>query len=93
MKLTVSTLKCQNLVVAQSARASKGGKRPYHHGNLREALIETSLKVMPENGVKARTLREIGNRLGVSGLAPYGPFADKAKLLPAYSEIGLRHFA
>jgi AcrR family transcriptional regulator len=67
-------------------------RRPYHYGNLREALIETSLKLITEEGVKALTLREIGSRLGVSRMAPYRHFADKAALLAAIGEIGFNRF-
>src|ERR1700719_1041429 len=69
---------------------SRGG---YHHGNLRAALIETGLKLIEEKGVKALTLREIGSRAGVSRMAAYRHFADKADLLGAISEAGFSQFA
>jgi AcrR family transcriptional regulator len=68
-------------------------KRPYHHRNLREALINVSLELIAENGVRALTLREVGARLGVSRMAPYRHFADKAALLAAISAVGFRKFA
>ena len=67
-------------------------KRAYHFGNLREALIQTSLEVIADSGLKALTLREIGVRLGVSRMAPYRHFTDKAALLEEISEIGFTRF-
>jgi AcrR family transcriptional regulator len=67
--------------------------RGYHHGNLRRALIETGLKLIQQKGVRALTLREIGNRIGVSRMAPYRHFADKAALLAAIREEGFTVFA
>ena len=68
-------------------------KRSYHHGNLRELIINESLALIAENGVRALTLREIGARLGVSRMAPYRHFADKAALLAVISASGFRQFA
>ena len=87
--LTVSTLICNRRSVSKSAAATK---RPYHFGNLREALIQTSLELIRESGVAALTLREIGSRLGVSRMAAYRHFTDKAALLAAISEIGFTRF-
>jgi AcrR family transcriptional regulator len=68
-------------------------ERPYHHGNLRDALIEAGLQLIEEKGIKGLTLREIGAAIGVSRMAPYRHFADKAALLAAISEAGFVQFA
>jgi AcrR family transcriptional regulator len=68
-------------------------KRPYHHGNLREALIRSGLKLIEDQGVRALTLREIGARTGVSRTAAYRHFADKDDLLAAIREAGFGLFA
>jgi AcrR family transcriptional regulator len=68
-------------------------KRPYHHGNLREALIRSGLKLIEDQGVRALTLREIGARTGVSRTAAYRHFADKDDLLSAIREAGFGLFA
>jgi AcrR family transcriptional regulator len=68
-------------------------KRPYHHGNLRDGLIEASLQLIEKKGIKGLTLREIGAALGVSRMAAYRHFADKAALLAAISEAGFEQFA
>jgi AcrR family transcriptional regulator len=70
----------------------KKRKPAYHHGNLRAAIIECSLDLIQEKGIRALTLREIGNRLGVSRSAAYRHFADKAALLAAISEAGFVEF-
>lgn len=79
--LTLSTLSCENSFVGS-----------YHHGNLRAALIATSLKLIEEKGVRALTLREIGTCAGVSRTAAYRHFTNKADLLGAISEAGFKEF-
>ena len=64
----------------------------YHHGNLREVLVETGLKVIEKHGVAALTLREIGAQAGVSRTAAYRHFASKEDLLCAISEAGFALF-
>ncbi len=68
-------------------------KKSYHHGNLRSVLIEAGLELIAEKGVRALTLREIGARVGVSRMAAYRHFNDKAKLLSAIRAAGFEKFA
>jgi AcrR family transcriptional regulator len=68
-------------------------KRAYHHGNLRQALIDIGLKIVAEKGVRALTLRELGTRAGVSRMAAYRHFANKHDLVFAISEAGFEQFA
>jgi AcrR family transcriptional regulator len=75
------------------AKKAPRKSRVYHHGNLRAALIEAGLKLIEEKGAAALTLREIGRRVGVSRMAAYRHFADKADLLGAISEGGFSKFA
>jgi AcrR family transcriptional regulator len=60
-------------------------KRPdsYHHGNLRQALLDAARVLINEAGVEALTLREVARRAGVTTGAPYHHFADKAELIAA----------
>jgi AcrR family transcriptional regulator len=62
---------------------------PYHHGDLRRALIETALAMVTEEGAWNFTLREVARRAGVSHAAPYNHFADKSELL---AEVGVLGF-
>lgn len=55
----------------------------YHHGNLRQALIDAARELAAEVGVDAFTLREVARRAGVSHAAPYHHFPDKAGLVRA----------
>ena len=65
-------------------------RRPYHHGNLREALLEGAVRVIAEAGPAAFTLREVARRAGVSHNAPYRHFRDKDALLAAVAAQGFR---
>jgi AcrR family transcriptional regulator len=56
-------------------------ERPYHHGNLKEALLNAALALISEVGPQAFTLREVARRAGVSHNAPYRHFRDKDELL------------
>jgi AcrR family transcriptional regulator len=87
--LTLSTLFCHNFSVTAPAAAKP---RKYHHGNLRETLIEAGLALIAEKGVRALTLREIGARAGVSRMAAYRHFKNKEELLFAIGEAGFKRF-
>ena len=54
---------------------------PYHHGNLREALVEAAVDVVREGGPEALALRELARRVGVSHNAAYRHFADREALV------------
>jgi AcrR family transcriptional regulator len=74
-------------------RTAKKPAGQYHHGNLQTALIDAGLRLIEKKGVRALTLREIGARVGVSRMAAYRHFADKADLLAAIREAGFAQFA
>jgi AcrR family transcriptional regulator len=89
--LTVSTSTGRMAFMARSARvAAIRPARPYHHGNLRRALIDEALATIRAQGVEGLTLREIGARVGVSRTALYRHFADKRALLAAVATEGFR---
>jgi AcrR family transcriptional regulator len=68
-------------------------KRPYHHGNLRPALLEAALQEIAEHGPEAVSLRELARRAGVSHAAPAHHFGDKAGLLTAIAAEGFSRLA
>ena len=58
-------------------------KRPYHHGDLRRAVVQEALDIARSGGADAISMRELGRRLGVSPSAIYRHFADRDALLAA----------
>ena len=58
-------------------------KEHYHHGNLKNELIETSIRIISESGFDALSLRRVSALCGVSHNAVYRHFADKAQLIEA----------
>jgi AcrR family transcriptional regulator len=64
----------------------------YHHGALRDALIDAAAEVAAQRGGAGLSLREVARRAGVSQAAPYHHFADKSALLAAVAEQGFRAF-
>ncbi len=73
-----------------STRGARKPRRPYHHGNLRRALLDEALATIRAEGVDGLTLRAIGARVGVSRTALYRHFADKRALLTAVAIEGFR---
>jgi AcrR family transcriptional regulator len=63
---------------------------PYHHGDLRRALIDAALTMLREEGAWSFTLREVARRAGVSHTAPYNHFNDKASLLAEVAALGFQ---
>ncbi|MET3463195.1 TetR/AcrR family transcriptional regulator [Variovorax atrisoli] len=60
--------------------------RAYHHGNLREALIEAAVELIERDGLDKLSVREAAKRAGVSPGAPFRHFATKTALLTAVAE-------
>src|SRR4030081_3125819 len=63
-------------------------ERPYHHGNLRTALLAQAERTLRERGVEQLTLRDLARQVGVSHGAPRRHFADRQALLDALAETG-----
>jgi AcrR family transcriptional regulator len=64
-------------------------KRPYHHGNLREAMIEAAIAIAEEVGAENVSIREAARRAGVSSGAPFRHFATRTELMTAVAEQGM----
>ncbi len=69
-----------------------GAKQPYHHGDLRKALLEAAEAELTEKGVEGFTLRGCAKRAGVSHAAPAHHFRDANGLLTALAAIGFERF-
>jgi AcrR family transcriptional regulator len=62
--------------------------RPYHHGNLRPALLAEAERTLREQGLDGLSLRELARQVGVSHAAPRRHFADRQALLDALAASG-----
>ena len=58
-------------------------KDHYHHGNLKQELINTGIRIINTEGEQALSLRKVAAACGVSHSAPYAHFQDKEQLLEA----------
>jgi AcrR family transcriptional regulator len=65
-------------------------KRGYHHGDLREALVNAAQNAVEAGGPEALSLRDLAQSLGVSTAAPYRHFPDRRALL---AEVAAKGFA
>jgi AcrR family transcriptional regulator len=72
--------------MARKARPVSKPPRTYHHGNLREVLIEATLRLVEEGGPEAVTVREAARRAGVSPGAPFRHFPNRTVLMTAVAE-------
>jgi AcrR family transcriptional regulator len=73
---------------ADKGRSTRGGKSAYHHGDLRNALLEAATDLARDGGPEAVVLRAAARRVGVSPTAAYRHFAGQAELLHAVKELG-----
>jgi AcrR family transcriptional regulator len=73
-------------------RPERKRRDAYHHGNLRQALIDQAVQTIRQHGVDGLTLRGVGADLRVSRTALYRHFADKGALLAAVATDDFRSF-
>jgi AcrR family transcriptional regulator len=66
------------------------GKTPYHHGDLKNALIRAGAEILAREGAGSLSLRKVAARAGVSHSAPYAHFADKETLIAAITTEGFQ---
>lgn len=70
--------------------STKGPAREaYHHGNLREALIEAALALIAQRGIAGFAVSELARAVGVSSAAPYRHFRDRDAVV---AEVARRGF-
>jgi AcrR family transcriptional regulator len=79
---------------ARPARRAASAKTdtPYHHGALREALLEAAERVLERDGLAGLTLRAVAREAGVSHAAPTHHFGDLTGLVSELAAIGFRQF-
>jgi AcrR family transcriptional regulator len=67
-------------------------KRGYHHGSLRQALVDAGVDILAEGGPSALTLTEAARRAGVTAAAPYRHFSGRDALLAEIARQGFETF-
>jgi AcrR family transcriptional regulator len=74
-------------------RYTPGARRGYHHGNLREALIDAALDLIARKGPAGFTFADAARSAGVSSAAPYRHFRDRDALIADVARRGFELFA
>src|ERR1700753_3595545 len=72
----------------EQSRAERG----YHHGNLKEALLQAALGLIAEKGPAGFTFADAARSAGVSPAAPYRHFRDRDELLSSIARRGFEQF-
>src|SRR3954452_20201685 len=72
----------------ERSRAERG----YHHGNLKEALLQAALGLIAEKGAAGFTFADAARMAGVSPAAPYRHFRDRDELLSSIAQRGFEQF-
>lgn len=85
---TTSTAASRTSRRTTSAKA----ETPYHHGALREALLQAAERVLERDGLAGLTLRAVAREAGVSHAAPTHHFGDLTGLLSELAAVGFRQF-
>jgi len=75
-----------------SRQLARKAHNTYHHGDLREALVQAALREAELGGPEAISLKALAKELGVSQPAPYRHFADRDALLQAVTAEAFRQF-
>src|ERR1700750_2749344 len=76
-----------------SRQGGRSGPRGYHHGNLKEALIDAARELIRQKGPAGFTFAEAARWAGVSPAAPYRHFRDRDELLSDVARRGFEQFA
>ncbi len=69
------------------------GRDSYHHGNLREALVEAARRLIVERGLAGFAFAELARAAGVSPAAPYRHFRDRNAVIAELARRGFDHLA
>ena len=73
-------------------KESRRAERGYHHGNLKEALLQAALGLIAEKGPAGFTFADAARSAGVSPAAPYRHFRDRDELLSSIAQRGFEQF-
>src|ERR1700756_282314 len=75
-----------------SPQPARKSLNAYHHGDLRDALVQAALREAEQGGPEAISIKALAKKLGVSQPAPYRHFADREALLQAVTAEAFRQF-
>jgi AcrR family transcriptional regulator len=78
--------------VRAGRRRRAAGSAPYHHGSLREAMLEAAQRILERDGITGLTLRAAAREAGVSHAAPKNHFGDIRGLLSELAAVGFTRF-
>jgi AcrR family transcriptional regulator len=73
-------------------RKDQSRERGYHHGNLKEALLQAALDLIGQKGAAGFTFADAARMAGVSPAAPYRHFRDRDELLSSIARRGFEQF-
>lgn len=68
-------------------------REEYHHGNLREALIQAAMAMIAERGLAGFAIAELARAVGVSSAAPYRHFRDRSAVIAEVARRGFEQLA
>jgi AcrR family transcriptional regulator len=88
----VSRSSIKPITITGSHREARGRAQPYHHGNLRAALLEAAEAELEVQGIEGFSLRGVAKRAGVSHAAPAHHFGDANGLLTDLAAEGYWRF-
>src|SRR5262252_290185 len=86
--LTMSRSDMKPMTMTRPRRRASSRAQPYHHGNLRAALLEAAEAELEAQGIEAFSLRGVAKRAGVSHAAPAHHFGDANGLLTGLAAEG-----
>jgi AcrR family transcriptional regulator len=78
--------------VRTGRRRRAADSAPYHHGSLREAMLEAAERILERDGITGLTLRAAAREAGVSHAAPKNHFGDVRGLLSELAAVGFARF-
>lgn len=81
------------MATARASADSQAPSRRYHHGNLREALVEVGVELAREGGLDAIVMREATRRVGVTPRAAYRHVSDRDALVGEVARVALTQMA
>jgi AcrR family transcriptional regulator len=73
-------------------KEERRAERGYHHGNLKEALLQAALDLIGQKGAAGFTFADAARMAGVSPAAPYRHFRDRDELLSSIAQRGFEQF-